>query len=143
MGKFLLGVGHRLAKFIYDNFGSVLSLGKGIVLFGGKVVWYGAKGLIYVAGTLVSVAGGALSLVTGIGGGSSSSSSGSFLAPRVRKRNNGLIELLAEAASFGATVATAPLGLRRGERFKRGYMGGRLTRRKMIRRQRRKTARKY
>jgi hypothetical protein len=139
--RFGLNAGQRLAQFLYDNFPSLLDAGKAVALFGGKFLWYGGKAAIFVLGGVVRLAGGALSLITGIGRSSSSANSS---GPRIRQRNNrGMLDLMAEAAAFTGKAVAAPLGLRRGERFKRGALGGSLTRRKMGRRQRRKTAKKY
>ena len=140
--RFGLNATQRFMQFMYDNFGSALQAGKALVLFGGKVLWYGGKAAIFVLGGVVKLAGGALSLITGVG--RSSSSSGNSFAPRIRQRNNrGMLDLMAEAAAFTGKAVAAPLGLRRGERFKRGALGGNLTKRKMGRRQRRKTAKRY
>ena len=140
--RFGLNATQRFMQFMYDNFGSALQAGKALVLFGGKVLWHGGKAAIFVLGGVVKLAGGALSLITGVG--RSSSSSGNSFAPRIRQRNNrGMLDLMAEAAAFTGKAVAAPLGLRRGERFKRGALGGNLTKRKMGRRQRRKTAKRY
>ena len=140
--RFGLNAAQRLGQFLYDNFPSLLEAGKAVLLFGGKFLWYGGKAAIFVLGGVARLAGGALSLITGMGR-SSSSSENSF-GPRIRKRNNrGMLDLMAEAAAFTGKAVTAPLGLRKGERFKRGALGGGLTRRKIGRRQLRKTAKRY